>query len=311
MKTILNKKSNANIIVAGIFALIIGMGVARFAFTSLLPSMLENRVDISFAGLLASINYFGYLLGAIFAIFIKEVSLKVKFFRIGLFISFFSTIVLGLQTNDFVWIVSRFVAGFGSAMLMVVGSSLVMSRLNFEDKTKAMGIHFSGIGFSIVVTDILSRTVLNYSSWENAWIALSILSIVLGAYSFYILDEQENKNFLKIKGKAFKIDSFVVVLIFTYFTVGIGFVVQGTFLPDIINSIEGLEGIGSNSWLLVGVAGVPSCIIWMRLASCYGSVNIILVCMVLLIVSILIPTITSSLFFNLISAFLYLSLIHI
>lgn len=305
MKTILNKKSNANIIVAGIFALIIGMGIARFAFTSLLPSMLENKLDISFAGLLASINYFGYLLGAIFAIFIKEVSLKVKFFRIGLFISFFSTIVLGLQTNDFVWIVSRFVAGFGSAMLMVVGSSLVMSRLNFEDKTKAMGIHFSGIGFSIVVTDILSRTVLNYSSWENAWIALSILSIILGAYSFYILDEQENKNFLKIKSNPFKIDSFVVVLIFTYFTVGIGFVVQGTFLPDIINSIEGLEGIGSNSWLLVGVAGVPSCIIWMRLASCYGSVNIILVCMVLLIVSILIPTITSSLFFNLISAFLY------
>jgi uncharacterized membrane protein (GlpM family) len=66
MKTILNKKSNANIIVAGIFALIIGMGVARFAFTSLLPSMLENRVDISFAGLLASINYFGYLLGIFF-----------------------------------------------------------------------------------------------------------------------------------------------------------------------------------------------------------------------------------------------------
>ncbi len=110
----------------------------------------------------------------------------------------------------------------------------------------------------------------------------------------YILDEQKNENFVKIKGKAFKIDSFVVVLIFTYFTVGIGFVVQGTFLPDIINSIEGLEGIGSNSWLLVGVAGVPSCIIWMRLASCYGSVNIILVCMVLLIVSILIPTFTSS-----------------
>ncbi len=89
MKSILNKKNNANIIVAGIFALIIGMGIARFAFTSLLPSMLENKLDISFAGLLASINYFGYLLGAIFAIFIKEVSLKVKFFRIGLFISFF------------------------------------------------------------------------------------------------------------------------------------------------------------------------------------------------------------------------------
>lgn len=305
MSVLLNKRKNANIIIAGIFALIIGMGVARFAFTSLLPSMLNNRLDISFAGLLASINYFGYLLGAIFAIFIKSNSLKVKFFRVGLFISFFTTLVLGLQTNDFVWIVSRFIAGFGSAMLMVVGSSLVMSRLDIEDKTKAMGIHFSGIGFSMVVTDILSRAVLSYSSWDDSWIALSILTIVLGAYSFYILDEQENQSFLKVKGKPFKMDSFVIVLIFSYFTVGVGFVVQGTFLPDIINSIEGLAGFGSNSWLLAGFAGIPSCIIWMRLASNYGSVNIILICMCFLIISILIPTFTSNLFLNLLSAFLY------
>ncbi len=304
-ESLFNKESNVSIIIAGMFALIVGMGVSRFAFTSLLPSMLENRIDISFAGLLASINYFGYLLGAIFAIFIKNISKKILFFRIGLVICFFTTIVLGLNTNDFIWIVSRFIAGFGSAMLMVVGSSLVMSRLKFEDKTKAMGIHFSGIGFSIAITDIVNRVVLQTASWEKAWIILSILVIVLGSYSFYILNEQKNIIFNKIKGKPFKFDLFVIVLIFTYFTVGVGFVIQGTFLPDIINSIKGLEGFGSISWLLVGLAGIPSCIIWMRLAYSFGSVNIIIICMLFLIVSILIPIFTTNLILNLLSAILY------
>ncbi|PHO18799.1 MFS transporter [Malaciobacter molluscorum LMG 25693] len=305
MINIFDKKSNTNIIIAGIFALIIGMGVARFSFTSLLPSMLESRIDISFAGVLASINYFGYLLGAIFAIFIKSIKQKVLFFRIGLFLSITTTLLLGLDTNDFLWIVSRFIAGFGSSMLMVIGSSLVMSRLKFEDKTKAMGIHFSGIGFSMVVSDIISRVVLNYSSWQYSWFALTILAVILSFYCFYILDEQKSENFTKIKTNAVKFDSFIFVLIFSYFTVGIGFVVQATFLPDIINSIKGLEGLGSNSWLLAGVAGIPSCIIWMRLAYKFGSSNIILVCMFLLIISILIPTFTNNMFFNLLSAFLY------
>ncbi len=94
-------------------------------------------------------------------------------------------------------------------------------------------------------------------------------------------------------------------MIFTYFTVGVGFVIQGTFLPDIIDNIKGLEGFGSISWLFVGPSGIPSCIVWIRLAYSLGSVNIILICMLLLIVSILIPIYTINLFLNLLSAILY------
>ncbi|XPV54272.1 MAG: YbfB/YjiJ family MFS transporter [Halarcobacter ebronensis] len=86
---------------------------------------------------------------------------------------------------------------------------------------------------------------------------------------------------------------------------GIGFVVQATFLPDIINSIKELEGYGSMTWTIVGLAGIPSCIIWMSLASKYGSVNIIIITMGLLGISILIPTVTSNIYLNLLSGVLY------
>ena len=81
---LLDKNSNFNILLAGIISLFIGVGVARFSFTSLLPSMLStDALSLTFAGVLASMNYAGYLAGSIFAIFIKDINTKIKYFRLG------------------------------------------------------------------------------------------------------------------------------------------------------------------------------------------------------------------------------------
>lgn len=58
-------------------------------------------------------------------------------------------------------------------------------------------------------------------------------------------------------------------------------------------------------WLVVGLAGIPSAIIWMRLAHRFGSVDIIIVTFVLQIVGILIPTFTNNIYMNLLSGALY------
>jgi MFS family permease len=98
---------------------------------------------------------------------------------------------------------------------------------------------------------------------------------------------------------------YVILLILAYFTEGVGFVVQGTFLPDIINSLEGLKGVGNLGWLIVGIAGIPSSILWMRLAHNYGSLHVIIIAMLLQIAGILIPTLSTNMYLNLLSGALY------
>ncbi len=310
MKTInlLDKNSNVAILLAGIIALIIGVGVARFVFTSLLPPMLENYLTISFAGILASINYVGYLAGSIFAVFIKDINAKVKFFRFGMFLAVITTLMLGITTSDTIWIISRILAGFGAAMALVVGSAIVMNKLNIQNKTKAMGIHFSGIGFSILVSDLIVRIVFYFNgTWQLSWTVLAIFAFVMSFYSMYILsyDNEVKQNSVKhhIDKKLFS--PFVIILIMAYFCEGVGMVVQGTFLPDIINSLEGLHGFGSFTWTLVGLAGIPSCIIWMMLAHKYGSVNIIILAMFLQVIGIMISALTNNIYLNLLSGVLY------
>ncbi len=307
IKTLLDRNSNTAILLAGILAIIVGIGVARFAFTSLLPFMLEDFLSLTHAGVLASFNFTGYLFGALFSVFIKDINTKVKYFRVGMVLSIFTTLILATTTNETLWLVSRVVAGFGSAMVLIVGGALVMVKLNFEDKTKAMGIHFSGIGFAIAVSELISQTVLKNGTWADAWLVLSLFAFIVSFYAIYILsfDKVLKKEAVKHTLSKSIFTPYVILLILAYFTEGVGFVVQGTFLPDIINSLEGLKGYGNLGWLIVGIAGIPSSILWMRLAHNYGSVNVIIIAMALQIVGILIPAFSTNITLNLLSGALY------
>ncbi|QOY54899.1 YbfB/YjiJ family MFS transporter [Candidatus Sulfurimonas marisnigri] len=307
MNSLFDKNNNVAILVAGIIAIVVGVGVARFAFTSLLPFMLEDFLSLTNAGIMASFNFAGYLSGAIFSIFIKDINTKVKYFRIGMVLSIITTLVLATTTNETLWIASRVIAGFGSAMVLIVGGALVMVKLNFEDKTKAMGIHFSGIGFAILISELISQYILKDGSWADAWLALAIFAFIISFYSVYILsfDKEIKQEAIKHKLSKSVFTPYVILLILAYFTEGVGFVVQGTFLPDIINSLKGLDGYGSIGWLMVGIAGIPSSIVFMRLAHNYGSVNIIILAMALQIVGILIPVLSTNIYLNLLSGALY------
>jgi len=307
IKILFDRNSNTAILLAGILAIVVGVGVARFAFTSLLPFMLEDSLTLTYAGVLASFNFVGYLSGALFSIFIQDINTKVKYFRIGFVLSIVTTLILGITTNETLWLLSRVAAGFGSAMVLIVGAAIVMVKLDFKDKTKAMGIHFSGIGFAITLSEVISQAVLKNGSWSDAWLVLSVFALLISFYSLYILSFDK---VLKLEAPKHKLSKsiftpYVILLILAYFTEGVGFVVQGTFLPDIINSLNGLEGYGSVGWLVVGLAGIPSSIIWMRLAHKYGSVNIIMVAMGLQVLGILIPTFSTDIYLNLLSGALY------
>lgn len=302
-----DKNNNAAILLAGIISIIIGVGVTRFAFTSLLPFMLEDFLNIKKAGILASLNFAGYLFGAVLIVFIKDINAKVKYFRLGIIIIILTTFVLVYSSNYYLWIFARILAGLGSSYVLIIAGALVMVKLNLKNKTKAMGIHYCGIGIAIVIVEIIAQYTLSFGTWKMSWLILSIFAFVLSFYCIYILsfDKKIKEKAIKHKFDTSIFSLYVILLILSYFTQGIGFVVQATFLPDIVNSLEGLEGYGNLTWLIVGLAGIPSSILWMRLAHKKGSINVIIIAMILQIIGIIIPTISANLYLILLSAILY------
>ena len=80
---------------AGIFSLILVLGVARFAYTPLLPLMQQQAgLGVAAAGWLAAINYAGYLSGALIASRISSLVLKDRLYRIGMVLALVSTSTL-------------------------------------------------------------------------------------------------------------------------------------------------------------------------------------------------------------------------
>jgi MFS family permease len=55
-----------------------------------------------------------------------------------------------------------------------------------------------------------------------------------------------------------------------YFLEGIGYIVTGTFLVAIVDSTPALRGIGADVWIVVGLAVIPSAVLWATLAGGAG-----------------------------------------
>src|SRR5438477_938484 len=63
-----NQASSVAVTLAGIASLAVAMGIGRFAFTPLLPLMIqEGELDVAAGGWIAAANYAGYLTGAMTA----------------------------------------------------------------------------------------------------------------------------------------------------------------------------------------------------------------------------------------------------
>lgn len=92
------------VLAAGVISLVVLLGIARFAYTPLIPVMISASVmsDIS-AGWLATINYAGYLCGAVLAATIGDLMLKDKLYRAGLITAIITTLAMAFTDNVYLW----------------------------------------------------------------------------------------------------------------------------------------------------------------------------------------------------------------
>src|SRR5690242_9877803 len=121
--TLLSDRSK--VLAAGLFNLLLTMGVARFAYTPLLPQMQEQAgLGLAEAGWLAAINYVGYLSGAVIASLVGDPALRDRLYRTGMVVAVLTTAMMGITTDPVVWALSRFLAGLSTAAGTLLGAGL-------------------------------------------------------------------------------------------------------------------------------------------------------------------------------------------
>ncbi|TCM96465.1 putative MFS family arabinose efflux permease [Paenibacillus sp. BK033] len=257
------------VLAGGVAAMMIAMGIGRFAFTPMLPIMMDHHLfSASGAGYLASSNYLGYLIGAFILTFMRIKNRSLLLFA-GIIVSIGTTWSMGEFHGLDAWLVLRFLSGLASATVFVIVTSIVMERLS----ALQAGIFYGGVGAGILLTGIAVPLLARSSEWVGIWKGLGLISLVLGLAAWYSLGGR-NEGTVKASPSSNEASSsarrIMVCLTIAYGLEGLGYIVTGTYLVAYAKTVSNIPNMTSLSWMLVGAAAIPSCVLWSMIASRWG-----------------------------------------
>ena len=269
----MNKTNNvAILILTGISALTIAVGIGRFSYTPILPYMISAlNLTTTEAGLIASSNYLGYLLGSLIPIFPQFPKNIRSIFIYSIFISIISLFAMGLTNTFEVFILIRFIHGVFSAFVLILGTSLIVSHVQKKGKLFLGTAHFSGVGLGMALSAIVVSYLgyLNFT-WDELWFSIGILAIMLSfqIIKFTPIQKAEVKYNLKSKNKTSLGFSLITI---SYGLYGFGYVAFGTFISTMSRLTPGLEKTEPYVWFVVGITGIPSVFFWNWFGSKIGN----------------------------------------
>lgn len=166
-------------IAAGLCANLVGVGLARFAYTPLIPALVtEHWFVASQAAYLGAANLIGYLVGALISRRLTQYVRTTSLLRTMMLVVAASFFACGCQIPFFWFSVCRFAAGFAGAVLMVVGAPIVLQLVPPTRRGFAAGIIIAGVGGGIIVSGTLVPILLRWGLVET-WFGLGLLSLLL------------------------------------------------------------------------------------------------------------------------------------
>lgn len=282
------------LLVGGMSALIVAMGIGRFAFTPILPMMLDRHLFTTVgAGYLASSNYLGYLIGAL-CLTIFPLKRRDWLLTTGLLVSIATTWGMGAFQSFEVWFLLRFLSGVASAIVFVVTSSIVLEYLSAIQA----GIYYGGVGLGIFLTGVAVPLLTSYNEWMGAWKGLGLFSLILGLLASYSLRVRRQdgiktqSNLQKYTPSSAK--RILICLMIAYGLEGLGYIVTGTYLVAFAKASADHGWLASSSWIVVGIAAAPSCVVWSMLAARWGKKRALTFAMLLQSMGIAIPVVFPS-----------------
>ena len=296
------------VLLAGVCALILSVGLSRFAYTPMLPLM-HNEAGLSDleGGWLATFNYGGYMAGALLAASISSLRTKFIFYRVGLIVALFSTLGMGL-THDFaVWAALRMLGGFSSTAGMLLASGLILNWLLRHQHKPELGLHFAGVGLGVAVSGLAAAAMAQRLAWDQQWQALGWLGCVFAVPAWLWLPAPAAGPMPAAPNASAPAASsrWMLLLMATYFCAGFGYVVSATFIVTILEKLPLLQGHGGWVWVLVGLTATPSSMVWDRAAQRLGQLPALMLAYGLQIVSIVLPALSQDAALNVLSAVLY------
>lgn len=256
----------------GLLALAAAIGVGRFVYTPILPFMVD-ALDLSKseAGLIASANYLGYMLGALAAGLSMIKGSRRRWLLAALLISALTTILSGATSILSAIIVIRFIGGVASAFVMVFASTLILERLASAGRSRLSAVHFAGVGIGIAISAILVSILAGQGlGWRHQWGFSGLLAFLALFAVVFLVPDREEENTAAPPGQR---QSGLTELIIAYGVFGFGYVITATFIVAIVRGSPSIAPLEASIWAVVGFTAAPSLLLWTIVAARIGTLE--------------------------------------
>lgn len=261
------------------------MGIGRFAYTPLMPVMIDaGRIGPHTGALIAAANYAGYLVGAVLLSIWPEWNGR-NTFRAAALVLVVSEAAMAWPAPSAAPMVLRFLAGLASAVVFI-GCAGVAAR--HENRRRAAGIAFSGVGCGIALTGVLALAARPLVSWQAMWLGAAALTalLLLPALRLDIVPGARATATGVRSARAWR------ALLVSYFLEGLGYIVIGTFLVAAV-STPGRQALGTAVWVVVGVAAAPATVLWNAVARRWTPATALGAALLLQVLSALLPAVST------------------
>ena len=280
-------------------ALAVAMGIGRFAFTPILPLMIqEGTVHLAQTAWLSSSNYIGYLVGALSLLKSKRHSL---FVVLGLTLVTLTTWLASL--SSFAWLlVLRFLAGVASAWVLVSISAFAINWLKSRQVVTS-GLIYTGVGIGITFTGLIcsyfifqsaTATIAAQSSFSplssRLWQYLGVIALLATLLVTFLLAKINSQPASTAAAKANPTKAThtnstsssilppaklkLANVLTAYGLFGFGYILPATFLPQIAK-----QWLSGQSYLLIwpffGLAAALSVVLSQGLQRRYNNVSLL------------------------------------
>jgi predicted MFS family arabinose efflux permease len=251
----------------------IALGLARFAYALLLPSMkLDLGWSFAQAGAMNTANALGYLLGALAFPRLARRWPAGTLFGAGCASTALLMAGSGLLADTHSLLVLRVITGVTSAAIFISGGVLAarLASARPRDAGLVLGLYYGGTGWGIVASSVLvPLTIFNVAhGWQFAWFALAVACAVFAAVAIGAARriESVHASAAAAAQASGAVDAprwprFSAALT-GYGLFGVGYIGYMTFIVALLRNAGMSATVVTGFYLLLGLATVVSARVW-------------------------------------------------
>lgn len=230
-----SRQHNIKIMLTGLLTLVTVMGIGRFSLTPQIPVMIgDGYLTLSSAGILAAMNYIGYLAGALHVSRMK--SGHAGYLKAGICATVLVTLLSGATSSFVLQCLFRLVAGIGGAWALIIVTSWTQLTLAGNRAPRLSAAVFTGPGVGITLSGILAWAMgLLHLDSASAWYVYGAVALLISLMTFRYLPATFGPA--QGAGESEKpVGSELKKLVAIYTLAGFGYILPATFLAQMAHS---------------------------------------------------------------------------